>query len=526
MDNSSGVADRKPEIRVFVGGLAPEWDDEVFCSVMSYFGTVLSAQIKRYPGGLSKRFGFAVLTNVKDYKNLYGHHVIDGGKEIEIQEHKKQNSVFLSYSPDSGLTDREIASWFESEGLSITSIDHHYRRGQNGYPRATFEDESCVLKLLHKGFVYIRNVRIDILGRSVDRKSGYRAPQSPGYAYSNPYYHEQNSMYYDQDQYFDQQNLGQYNQPSSNYKTQDPPRSSNEDEQYYFANKLTSQSAHRKNQPQGRNQATKISPPQNPLNPTESDYSLFENEAIQPSKWSSRQELSGSEKPNGIYDLKSPQAAKLGDSETYPHSSAIKKVPGSKKESVQNEFPKKSPVSSHTMASSSPEMRVEKPLINPEQSQTRAPKSGNRPEFELPNQAPAGFGMGSSLKTPSNRGRGQLNSKNTSDFYPNGSPGKHSSVQEASSYDTSITKPIPWLPQTPVVSVNNLHMWPQAGEFIHPEVANAQRLGLMMSPYVYSTPANVQAFPPTILFEESHTPVEPAKRREWSISYYAFPGLV
>lgn len=526
MENNPASSEKRPEVRVFVGGLAPEWDDNDFAHVMSYFGTVLSAQIKRFPGGPSKKFGFAVLTNVKDPKNLYRHHIIDDGKEIEIQEHKKQNSVLLSYSPDSGLNDGEIISWFRSKGFSINNIDHPYRKGLNGYPRANFSEESCISNLLHQGFVYIKNVRVDILSRSTDRKLAYRNLQGPGFVHSNAHYQDSSNLYYEQDQYYEPTNPAQFNQPGMNYKSQDPTRSGPH-EQFLYGNKLAPPSTNKKQQqPQGRHTGPKGVHPQNILYTQEPYQEFEEHQANYGSKWSSKQDLSATDYPISSSELRSPQARKPGDSEPGMQTGLLKRASGSKKDPLSVDAAAKHGPPSLPYPLSISEIATDSTTVASELTNSRPLKASGRPEQVISQPPMSESGQGSSLKTPSSKTRGQLSSKNNSDFYPNGPQGSMPAYVPDSGFDGSAKRPITWLPSSQVVGQNNLQSWPQNGEFVRPDLAAAQSLGFMMSPYVYSPAAGMQQFPTPLFFEESISPLEPAKRREWSISYYAFPGLV
>lgn len=512
------AAEKKQEVRVFVGGLASDWEDDTFFNVMCHFGTVLSAHIKRYPNGMSKRFGFAVLINVKNLKKLYGHHFIDGGKEIEIQEHRRQNSLLLCYSPESGLSEGDIMSWLKSRGYSITSIDKHYRRGPNGYPRATFEEDSCISNLLQQGFVYIKNVRVEFLNKSSERRLGFRNQQGSGYDYSGPYPQEGHNLIYDQDSHFNHSGPEQY----SHFGPEDYSSPAFVEEGY--GNKHIAAPANRKPQVSAKTITSKRNPVQSPQNTLDTDpsyQSIADPQVSKAPHRSSKHEFSITEPTYSGSEQRSLQVIKPRGSETPSSTNQLKEMKNTRKETATTDISAKNSMSSLSFPVSLSDFSSDLQMVGQEQH-SRPLKSGTPVQSQA---AAAEGGTGSFAKTPSSRTRGQLSSKNTSDFYPNGPHAPIPFTSEAV-FESNSLKTTPWLAQTQMVATNGISMWPLPGEFLQPDLATTQNLGLMMRPFAYTHPTGGQQFAAQAFLEESLSPLEPAKRREWSISYYAFPGLV
>lgn len=306
-----------------------------------------------------------------------------------------------------------------------------------------------------------------------------------------------------------------------NYKSQDQPRSGPYEPP--FATKMAPNSISKKHPSQGRHPASKGAHPQNILYAQDANQEFEEHPANYGSKWSSKQDLSVTDYPMSTSELRSPQARKPGDSDPSLLAGASKRTSGSKRDPVPAESGAKHSALPLSHGLSAPDVVLEPSAVAADHGKPRPLKAVGRSENPAP-QLPVPDSA--SLKTPSSKMRGQLSSKNNSDFYPNGPSGPSAPYTPEPGFDGASKGPMAWLPNAPVQAANTLPTWPQSGEMVRADLAAAHGLGFMMSPYVYSPAAGMPQFSTPLFLEESITPLEPAKRREWSISYYAFPGLV
>lgn len=377
--------------------------------------------------------------------------------------------------------------------------------------------------LLHQGFHYIKNVRVEIVSKFTEKPYSYRS-QNSGYDYSNAHYQSSNG-FYDHESYIEDHNQGQFGRPGLDHLTaQDQSRMGYEDKRGY-SDKFGSHVPGKKqfNSDRYQNQRAAANPSQ-PY--TQDKYSEhYESQPISAKSASTSTKLatSVSEYSYGDAESRSSQAFKPLDGEN-PSQGFPKKLQVSKKEmsGPQQLSAKKHLAPSQVAHMPNSEFGTELLIPPQEASRLKPAKPTNRTDSEFGTLAGTENGQAAGAKTPSSRGQRQLSSKNTSDFYPQESQGTTPSVADKLQDSNGSKHPI-WLSPSPA---NALPIWPTSGEFVQSQVAAAQGLGYIVPPYGYPPSTSLPTFPAALFYEEAQNPLEPAKRREWSISYYAFPGLV
>lgn len=152
-------------LKVFLGGLPYDWEDEQVARFMQGFGQIRHVEIKRDMDGLSKGFGFVTLENPVDLKLIYGrhqHHRVT----IEVKE-LKQKFVFLAF-PDrhSAASEQDIERAFAQMGHQVESVelDCKFQPDSRCYAKVNFHKDTSVKYILSKKFIHVGGVMAECLG--------------------------------------------------------------------------------------------------------------------------------------------------------------------------------------------------------------------------------------------------------------------------------------------------------------------------------------------------------------------------
>jgi RNA recognition motif. (a.k.a. RRM, RBD, or RNP domain) len=118
---------RAPKLKVFLGGLPLNWDEEAVQEFMNRFCKVISVTIHRDSDGNSKRFGFAFVQTWNP-ESVYGRHTVMTRYPDEPEQYLevkpiKSRPVFISIHEHGNISDADIYHRFLELGHRLASVE-------------------------------------------------------------------------------------------------------------------------------------------------------------------------------------------------------------------------------------------------------------------------------------------------------------------------------------------------------------------------------------------------------------------
>lgn len=149
-------------LKVFLGGLPPEWNEAIVTRFVQQFGLVREVEIKRDVEGRSKRFGFTTLDCMVPPEHLYGKHQFEQ-TVIEVKE-LQQRFLYLSTSDRHRLTERDMGLGLSALGYDIENVELGNRQMPGSMLfKATFATEESVKSLLGQRFIQVNRCTVECL---------------------------------------------------------------------------------------------------------------------------------------------------------------------------------------------------------------------------------------------------------------------------------------------------------------------------------------------------------------------------